>query len=257
MILLHRLTPPAIALTGAAGLAGLMYWPVSPFWPAGLGLGLTLLLLMRLGEWKTRTFSFWVFVGTPTLFLLAALGMFMFLENDAVQLGLMIGVGVLLFLWSEHLFNYLHLPANYQAYALEHLALAFNVLTVFFVSASAFGLNLFLQPNFFGLTMIVVGFFLLSLFIIYSTLWVSKVERAQAWPYALAGAVLITEFFSVVTFLPSGFYSGAAFVTVVFYVFLGLTRAWFMDKLSRTVYWRYVLVAAAIIGLLAGAASWF
>lgn len=257
MILLHRLTPPAIALVTAAGFLGLLYWPGSPFWPAGLSLGLAILLWARLNEWRARSFAFWVFLGTPAVFLLAALAQFFFLENDPVKFGLLSSATVLVFLWSEHLFNYLHLPANYQAYALEHLALALNVLTVFFMSASAFGLNLFLQPNFWGLAGIVSGFFLLSMFIIYSTLWVSKVEHRQAWPYALAGAILITEFFSVLTFLPTGFYTNAAFVTVVFYVFLGLTRAFFMDKLSRTVYWRYVLVAAAIMGLVAGVARWF
>lgn len=247
MILLHRITPFFIGLISALGFVGLLSTSFNPFAVLGLVLLLVLLLLVRLVGFRPGQFSFWIFIGTPFMFLASSFLLELFFENRPEQIGLAVCTALLIFFFAEHLFNYLHLPSNYQAYSIEHLALALNVLTVFFISAAGFGLNILLQVQHFGLLVMSVLFFLITLFVIYSTLWVSKVEGKKTKRYALAGAVLTTELFAVLTFLPTGFYTAAAILTLFFYLFLGLMRAHFLDQLSKTVLRRYLLISGVLL----------
>lgn len=247
MILLHRITPFFIGLISALGFVLLLISPLPPLLVLGAALVLVLSLLIRLIGFRPGQFSFWNFLGTPFLFLLASYLLFLFFEDRPEQVGLAVCTALLVFFFSEHLFNYLHLPANYQAYSLEYLSLALHVLTVFFLSAAGYGLSILLQVRHLGLAVMSVLFFLIVLFVIYSTLWVSKVEGKKTKRYALAGAILTTELFAVLTFLPTGFYTSAAILTLFFYLFLGLMRAHFLDKLSKVVIRRYLLISAILL----------
>jgi hypothetical protein len=253
MILIHRITPFFIGSAAAAGFLLMVRFGLDP----RLGIPLTLLvvgvLFARLCQWQARSFQFWYLVGTPLVFLLSALGFLLFLESPSQRLVLsaVAGVGTLLF--AELTFHYLHAPARYQPYSIEHLSLALNVVSMFFLGTVAFGMRMLLQLP---LWQLAGAFAAVSLFVFYGTLWVSKVTGRAAFAYAAAGAVLATELFSVVTFLPTGFYTDAAMIALYLYVFLGLTRAHFLDKLSPTVTRRYLGVGAALLTAIVGTARW-
>lgn len=247
MILLHRITPFFVGLISALGFVALLTLSANPFYIFGSALLLVLLLLIRLVGFRPGHFSFWTFIGTPFLFLASSYFLFLFFEGRPEQISLAVCTSLLIFFFAEHLFNYLHLPGNYQAYSIEYLSLALNVLTIFFVSAAGFGLNILLQLQHLGVLVMSILFFLISLFVIYSTLWVSKVESKKTKRYAWAGAVLTTELFAVLTFLPTGFYTAAAILTLFFYLFLGLMRAHFLDKLSALVLRRYLLTSVILL----------
>lgn len=256
MILLHRITPFFIGLISALGFVALLTLSVHPYVVLGPVHLLILLLLIRLVGFRPGHFSFWTFINTPFLFLVSSNFLFLFFENRPEQIGLAVCTSLLIFFFAEHLFNYLHLPGNYQAYSLEYLSLAMHVLTIFFVSATGFGLNILLQLQHIGVLILSVLFFLITLFVIYSTLWVSKVESKKTKRYALAGAVLTTELFAVLTFLPTGFYTSAAILTLFFYLFLGLMRAHFLDQLSTLVLRRYFLICVILLAIILFFSSW-
>lgn len=255
MILLHRITPFFIGLSVAAGF-GVMALLKGQWISLVLALvcwAVSVLLLARLVGWNVRSFQFWYLVGTPAVFSLSSYAAFLFLEHSAERVFLALLTALLVFFFSEHLFHYIHIPARYQAYAIEHLSLVLTVLTIFFLSSVGFGLQFLLQLP---VAFLSLNFFLLSLFVIYGTLWVSKVDHGRAWPYAFAGAVLTTELFSVVTFLPTGFYTNAAVLALFFYLFLGFARAHFLDQLSRGVTQRYLLVGSVLLAMIVGTARW-
>jgi len=253
MILIHRATPLVIALCIAAGFFAVTRLSVNPIVGLGVTSAIVFALLSRLVGLRPRTFQYWYFVGTPVLFLLSACGLYLFLEYPAERVALVLVCALLVFFFGEHLFHYVHIPASYQAYAIEHLSLVLNVLTVFFLGAFGFGLRMFLQLPLLALA---AGFFLAIAFVVYGTLWVSKVEHRNAWPYALAGAVLTTELFSVITFLPTGFYTNAAVLALFFYLFLGFTRAHFVDQLTPSVSRRYLLIGSFLFATIVGTARW-
>ena len=211
MILIHRLTPLLIALAAAAGFASVSFFGV----PTLAGMGATFLAVALLGarlcRLNPRSFQFWYLVGTPTAFLASSFGFLLLLERPGERLALGIVSSLLLFLFYELVFAYVHLPGAYQAYSIEHLSLALNVLTMFFLSAIAFGAGMLLQLPLWMLSAVFAG---AAMFVVYGTLWVSKVTGRQALAYALAGTALATELFAVVTYLPTGYHTDAALMAV-------------------------------------------
>lgn len=256
MILLHRLTPVATSLLMAAGFWALLSVPRTTI-PIVAVILVTLLLvglmLARLGEWRYKTFAFWYLLGAPVCFLASGFGLLLFLESSLMRLVVALGVVALSWLFGENVFTFLHLPAKYRAYAIEHLSLIMNVLTVFFFAATGFGLILFVQTSVFVLMGIC---FALATFVICGTLWVSKIDHKKALSYGLVGAVLLTEGFMALSYLPTGYYAGAAWLTLMMYVFVGLMRAHLLDKMTMVVVRRYVLVSGLLLIIVAATTRW-
>lgn len=254
MILFHRILPFVfVSIVGVSFVLVLLFGfhPLAIFLPALL---FCALILGRLIDFDFSHFQNRYFFGLPILFLLSSFGLLLFLESSSAQWALAAVATALSFFYTEHVFHFLHLPAQYQAYTLEHLSLVLSVLSIFFLSTVGFGARLFLNAP---LWMLVVIFFVTALFIIFGMLWVSKVEGATAKSYALGGTVLATEIFAVTMYLPSGFYVNACLVAIFFYLFLGLTRAHFLDQLSRVLVRRYLMIASLLLVMILGSANWF
>ena len=253
MILLHRLTSFVTGLIILLVFAGILFTEIHPLFLFVVGVFLTAVVLARLLNWDVRSFQFWHLLGTPLLFIVSSMGVMLFLEQIWIQVFLAVGAALLLALFTEHVFSYVHLPTVYQPFSIEHLGHLMNILTMFFVGSIGFGLRLFLQMPLWFLGSI---FFLVSLFVIYGTLWASKVDDARARPYAFAGGILTAELFIALSFLPSGFYTNAAFVALAFYAFLGLTRANALHRLSSRLTKRYLTIFAVLTLVIALTSQW-
>lgn len=253
MILLYRLTSFAVSLVAALGFLLMLISSIHPYLIVVLTSALVALLLARLLQWHIRTFQFWHLLGTPFLFLLSSFGPFFLLESVISKVVLAVCVVGILFLFVEHVFSFTHLPVAYQPFTLEYLTGVLHILSVFFLSVLGFGLSLFLQTPLWMLSLI---FFLILVFIVYGTLWVGKVDPHRARPYAFAGAVLMSELFAALSFLPTGFYSNAAFLALGVYVFLGLSRAHALHKLSKEVLRRYLIVFVVLILVITFTSQW-
>jgi hypothetical protein len=253
MILFHRLSSFAIASVAAIGFFFLMSLMLHPYVVVVCTSFICALILARLLSWQARTFQFWHLLGTPLLLLISSFGPFFLLENTMVKIGLATLVVVFLFLFVEHVFSFIHLPASYQPFTLEYLSGLLHIISVFFLSVLGFGLSLFLQAPLWVLCSV---FFFVLFFMVYATLWASKVDLSRARPYAFAGAVLTTELFAALTFLPTGFYTNAALLALGVYVFLGLSRAHALHKLSQEVLRRYLFVFIILFLIIALTSQW-
>lgn len=253
MILLYRLTSFAVSLVVALSFLLLLSSSLHPYLLVFLTGVLVAFLLARLLQWHIRTFQFWHLLGTPLLFLLSSWGSFFLLESMISKIALAICVVMVLFLFVEHVFSFTHLPVAYQPFTLEYLSGLLHILSVFFLSVLGFGLSLFLQTPLWILSLI---FFLILVYIVYGTLWVGKVDPHRARAYAFVGAVLITELFAALSFLPTGFYSNAASLALGVYVFLGLSRAHALQKLSKEVLRRYVIVFVVLTLVIILTSQW-
>lgn len=255
MILLHRITPFLIGLSSALGFATILVLRLNPLAIMAISALVVALLFARLVGFHPRAFQFWMLVGTPSLFLISSFGLLLFMEDFTAQVALAVVVSLFVFFFAEHVFSYVHLPANYETYAIEHLSLVLNVASVFFVSVVAFGTRIFLTA-YAPLWLLSALFFVVSLFVIFGTLWASKVDVAQARLYAVCGALLVTEIFLTVTYLPTGFYTNAALIALTAYLFLGLTRARFVESLSKSTVRRYVATGMLLLVTILGTARW-
>src|SRR3989338_6091503 len=253
MILFYRVSSFGVTCIAAAGFFLLLFSSIHPYLVIMLTVLFAGLLLARLLNWQVRTFQFWHFLGTPILFLLSSFGPFFLLENDFSKMALGVLVVIFIFLFVEHVFSFIHLPVAYQAFTLEYLSWLLHILSVFFLSVLGFGLSLFLQTPLWLLSLI---FFFILFFIVYGTLWAGKIDPQRAKPYAFAGAVLTTELFASLSFLPTGFYSNAAFLALGVYVFLGLSRAHALHKLSREVLKRYLILFFFLTVIIVVTSQW-
>ncbi len=253
MILLHRISSAVVgALVTFGFLAIFLHW-LNPIFSIALTVTLLSLVLARLVGGSVKTFEFWHLLGTPVLFVLSGFGAMLLLESSSIKIVLAVLVTALLVLFVEHVFSYIHLPVNYQPFTLEYLSQLLHILSVFFISTLGFGLTLFLQTPLWLLSPI---FFGILLFIVYGTLWAGKIEARRALPYAFAGAALTTEMFMALSFLPTGFYSNAAFLALGVYVFLGLSRAHALHKLSSPVLKRYSILFFLLTFIIAATSQW-
>ncbi len=253
MILLYRITPFFIGLVSIFGLFSLIFrWahPVAVFIPSVILLSL---LMARLLKWEAKTFAFWFFLGTALIFFISTFGTLLLFEKELYGILISLFSTIFLVLFTEYVFQFTHIPSRYQPFSLEYLSLLLNIITIFFTGSVGFGARLLLQTPLWILALL---FFIISYFIVYGTLWVSKVDSSRAKPYAAAGAVLFTELFVALTFFPTGLYTNAAFITIFSYAFLGLTRSNSVHKLSRTVVKRYVSVAIVLILLISLSSQW-
>jgi hypothetical protein len=253
MILIHRITPFVLGLIVALGFLFSYFWPSYILAFIAITTVLSAVLIGRLVNWGVKSFQFWNFIGTSILFISSSMGLFMFFENSLEKIGLALVSSLAVFLYAEHVFTYRHTPAAYKTYSLEHLSLVLHIMIVFFLSAIGYGLIMFLQVSLWILGPLL---FLLGLFVIYGMFWVSKVEHQRALIYAFAGATLLLELFIAMAYLPTGFYTNAAVIALAVYLFLGLSRAHVLEKLTKSILIRYVALGSAMFLAVLGTAQW-
>lgn len=253
MILLHRLTPFALAGLVAAGFGALIMSPLT-WLPYAIGcFALIPLLLGRLLLWEFRRPAFWVFIGTPCLLLLSAIFFFLFLESAPAKWMLAVLITGAIGLYAENLFSFYHMPSAYQAYALEYLSLVLYVASGFFFTSSAYGSQLFiLLPVWVPALAVFVAVLLATI----AVFWVSKVGFETGLVFAFAGALVMTEAYIALAMLPTSFVTNAAAFAVLLYLFLGLSRAQVLDTLSRPVLKRYLATGAVLLAVIFGTATW-
>lgn len=253
MILLHRITSFAVALTVAIAYLVLILWPTTnPGILVALGI-LLVLLFARLLKWEVKRFSFWVFFGTPMFFVLSSVFFFLFLENNLLKTVLAIFVTFGAWLYAENIFAFYHLPSTYQPYALEYLSLVLYVASAFFFTSGSYGAQLFLLLP---VWVPAIAVFWAVLFATVGVFWVSKVAQDQSVLFALSGAVMLTELYMVLALLPTSFIVNAAAFSVFLYLFLGLSRAHVLDKLTKVVLQRYLAVGAVLVLTILVTAKW-
>lgn len=253
MILIHRLTSFLIAAVALAAFLVMTYWPAATGWAMFGALLIVPLLFARLLKWEFKHFSFWIFLGTPFFYLISALFLFIFLEGDGLKLLLALAVSCGLWLYGENLFSFYHLPSTYQAYSLEYLSLVLYLLSSFFFTSGAYGVQIFLQLP---VWVPALAVFWASLFSSVGMFWVSKVGSQVTTMFAVAGSVILSEVYLVLAMLPTSFMTNAAIFTTCLYLFLGLSRAHVLDKLTRQVLKRYLITGGLFLAVVLLTSRW-
>lgn len=253
MILLYRITPFLVAIVTLLGYAGFVFRVMHPFAVIGISFFVFAFLIARLLRFRVFEFSFWFFFGIASLFFLSAYGMLFLFESVWVSSAIALVSSSLLVLFSEFLFLYTHLPSRYQPFSLEHLSSLLNLLSIFFFSCFGFATRLLVQAP---LSFLAFVFFCVSFFLVYGMLWVTKAESFRSTMYALFGAIGLTELFLAVSYLPTGFYANAAFITIFCYAFFGLTRTEAIHKLSTDVVKRYVITSLILLLIVGISSKW-
>jgi hypothetical protein len=253
MILLHRLTPFAIALTVVAGMITMILVPEHAMLAGLLMVLVCGLLYARLLQWDVKHVAFWIFLGTPILLLISACIYFLFLDQQTLKIILAILLTGSTWLYAENVFSFYHLPSTYQPYSLEYLSMMLYLFSAFFFTSGTYGVQLFLQLPFWVPALAV---FWVSLFMTTGVFWVSKINTEISTRFAFSGAVILTELYIALSQLPTSYVANAAAFTVMLYLYLGLSRAHVLEKLSKPVMRRYVFISVVLLVVIFGTARW-
>ena len=219
----------------------------------GLLFLLLIFLYTQLIDLPKHDFGFWHFLFTPLLLFISCGLFFLFLENFQAMVVLGGVLGVLELIYGEHLFYYFHQPSEYRVYTIERVSLILSVVTTFLLSSALFGLLILVHVP---LWMLAPAFFLFATFMVYSTLWVSKVDSDRSSSYSLVGGLLLTQIFIALSFLPVAHTTNAALLAVFLYFFLGMSRADFMKRLTRRVFLRYLFFTVIVLTIILVTTKW-
>jgi len=253
VIILHRISTFLIALLTAVVFVILIYWPDQLLLAAIIGFVMTPLLFVRLLKWEVKRFVFWVFLALPLLLLFSSVFFFFFLEGEAIKYAVGIIVTLCIWIYAESVFAFYHLPSTYQAYTLEYLSLTLSLLSAFFFASGMYAMGLFLQLSLW-VPAIIMGLF--SFFSSMMVLWVSKISLQRALRFSIICGICLAQTYIVLSLLPTSFVSNAAGFAVILYLFLGLSRAQALEKLSKKVILRYLAIASAMLLMIFLTARW-
>ncbi len=253
MILILRTIPFLIGILTASLLLGIFKWPDFVLWLSILVVLVVVFGIGKIAEFGDSLEGWWHVAITPVLFVVSSIAFMLFVEADWLMIVLALVTAIFTFFFAEHLFKFIHLPSLYQPYALEHTSLVLHVASMFFLSTAFYGLQTFLRMP---IWLLATVFLMFSGLMVYETLWVSKIRDAKAVRVALIGGLMFTELFVVLSFLPTSFYVNAAISTLVFYSFLGVMRASFLQRLSKDILKRYVILGLILIVALLATAKW-
>ncbi len=253
MILFHRLTPFAIAFLSGILYLMLILAPRTLLPLEILAFVLIPLLFARLLLFEFRRPAFWVFLCTPMLLLISSIAFFLLLDPGAGEWAIGGIVMVALALYAENIFAFYHLPSTYQAYSLEYLTLIMYVMSAFFFTSFAYMAQLFLELP---LWTPAVAVFVAVLFATMAVFWVSKIGFETAIPFAVVGAIIMTELYVTLALLPTSFITNAAVFAVCLSTYFGLVRAQVLEKLTPNVVRRYVGLCFVLLLLILGTATW-
>ncbi len=234
------------------GFFGWWYFdPASYGWILG-GISLAYLL----GAWwldQTRA-DWWRFAVTPLLLAVSGLVFSLLVAGNFSALVILGLVALLELLYWRYAYLYAARPGSYAPFSLERYSASLNFLTVYFLSAAAYGLQTFLAiPSW-----IIAAIFAVLICLLWTQwLWVGKISRTVGWRYAVAASVVMIELFLLQNFSPLDFRLLAFPVATGYYTLLTLMSLRMSGGLQRRKI--YLLLAIMIISWAAVflSARWF
>ena len=148
---------------------------------------------------------------------------------------------------------YLYRRPKYEAHTLGNISSYIGLVAIFFLTAGVFSLRIFLS---FSYLLLALPIFILTALLVYQLFWASQAPIASSLPHVLVIAIVVTEIFAVVNFLPTSVYVSGLIVTVVYYLLSGLSRNWLLNIRESRVVVRYLTISFISLMLILLSAKW-
>lgn len=253
MIILRRLLPIAATLA-LLGVLELIFAQQNLFWYLiPLVVLLTVFPVSLLLNWKFQSAAFWQLLITPSALIGSCLFLLLFLNEPILSHALMI-LACGLFAWyTENVFVFHYRTQEYQPYALEHISLYINLLSVFFFFSSLYAARIFLSIPL--IYLIAIGTFVSALFSLQLVLG-SKISWHRGGPLLFGLTLVMLELFLAVSILPTTFFVAGLLMAIPYYLMMNLTRHAFRDSLSRKIILRNGIIGALSFAVTLLAAPW-
>ncbi len=128
-----------------------------------------------------------------------------------------------------------------------------HLLSFYFLSASVFGFQSFLNTSIWQLIMFVILFLF---FIILNIFWAYKINLISSIIFVLVGCVVLTEVIWSLSFLPISYYAQGLIASIIFYIIIGITKYNLLGKINRKIIKFYLTLGLFCIGLILFTSRW-
>ena len=197
--------------------------------------------------------KWWNFLIQPSLLTTAVVVYCLFLSQKIIIELLFLANLVLLYFYLRQVYYYLIKPTSYQVFSLENLSVYGNFLTFFLLAASVYGLQSYLGLAIWPLELV---FLMLVALIIYQVIWANKIEIKRALSYLLLVCLVLVELSWALSFLPFNHHVLALLLAICYYLIIGLTRCYLLNKLDKKIVRVYLTLGLAGIIILLMTARW-
>lgn len=196
-----------------------------------------------------REFLHYIF--NPLIFAWSAFLLLLFFENQYFRHLFVLGVAVYLFFYFENLFYYLIFEKEKNTDNFLRMTNLMNVVSIFFLATGLYGVKTFIQLPIWPLA---GAFFIFSGALIYGVLGIVKPAFRDIMFDVIVLSLIIMEFFTVLSFLPIGFYAGGAILGIIYYILAGIVISFL--KNASAPYKRYIIVGGILLGIVILTAKW-
>ena len=197
--------------------------------------------------------NFFNFLISPFIFLLSGFIFLGFADNNIIRQAAVIflSVGSAAFIKQLILLNF-H-KYQYKNHSLSTVSRVLNTTTIFFWFGGGFDLYIFLKIPFWIIFPITIA---VAYLLTYQFFIINKIKIIGSQWFIPVIALLITELFLVVFWLPLLSAVKGLLVTSFYYFFTGIAQHFFLATLTKKTYWRYGTMVLFICILTLLTARW-
>lgn len=197
--------------------------------------------------------KWWNYLILPAVMSTSVMAYSVFLSGKlSIQLLFIFNL-VFLYLYFRHVYYYLLNPAAYAVFSIENLSSYVNWLTFFFLAATIYGLESFLNLPTSWLMLVMLG---TTALIIYQIIWAYKIELKAGLPYILISCLILTELSWSISFLPFNYNISGLALAICYYVIIGLVKNHLLDKLDSKKVKIYLILGSVSLFLILFTAKW-
>ena len=250
---LNRLLPLLAPLTSYA--LDEMYF----FYPKLIYLAVIFInLLIFFTVWRFGAASqvdreWWNYLILPAVMSTAIIAYSVFLNSRSVIQLLFVLNLLFLYVYFRQIYYYLLKPRSYEVFSIENISSYASWLSFFFLAATVYGLESFLDFPIFYLALVVLA---ATALISYQIIWVNKIELKKAWLYILISCLVLVELCWSISFLPFNYNISGLCLAICFYVVSGLTKNQLLDKLDAVRARMYLALGSISLLLILFTARW-
>lgn len=198
--------------------------------------------------------EFWQFFSLPFVFISSSfLFSILLLPEGIFRHIFIVAIAFFMYLILESIFNFLYRPNIYQTQSIETFFGYLNLLIIFFLTSSFYNLTFFLNLS---LWLVLIFFFFTVLFLNFYFFWVNKILTKENVLYVLIIALIMAEFFWVISFSPANFFVSSLILVLIYYLMVVFSKYHILKILNKKIIRQYLIIIGIALLLTLLTAQW-
>jgi hypothetical protein len=203
-------------------------------------------------EGKSRE-KWWSFIIIPGVFTTGLLIFSTMVPSRLIVQLLFVFNTIIVYIYFRSIYYYLVQPKRYKNDTLENLSSYGNFLSIYFISASSYGLQVFLGIEVWLTMILIIVTFAL---VIYQVLWINRIDMRRGFLFILVMCLALIQVAWAASFLTLSFYVLGLILAVCYYILIGLVRFYLLGRLTPSLIKIYLAFGFGSIIIVLLTANW-